>query len=173
VLIVCTGNAARSVMAGLMLEDRAQAAGVPLHLTTAGTHALAGQPASWRTREALAQVAVMEQHMAVSHHRSAQLEAGHLEQADLVVGMETDHVRYIRRIHPKAAWRTATLRRLSRDLPPGPGSLAERVRGLGLEAVELEPSEDVADPAGGELETYVACARELWELTGALWARLC
>ena len=53
-LVLCTGNAARSVMAGFMLELlRDGRAGDPLHIVTAGTHTIDGQPMGMRTRAAL------------------------------------------------------------------------------------------------------------------------
>jgi hypothetical protein len=39
---------------------------------------------------------------------------------------------------------------------------------LGLGAVELEPWEEVADPGGGEVEAFVACAREIVVLVDRL-----
>lgn len=167
VLVLCTGNAARSVMAGYMLEYRAEAAGLPLAVTTAGTHVIDGQPMSMRTRGALATIPELDA-IPVGRHRSRQLEEAELGQAALVVAMEADHVRYVRRRHPAAAPRTATLRRLCRDLgPPGP-PLAARVAALGLDEVELGDWEDVTDPAGGDDAIYTACAHELWELTAQL-----
>ena len=43
---------------------------------------------------------------------------------------------------------------------------------LSLEAVQLEAWEDVADPAGGDLDVFVACARELLHLVSDLAPRL-
>jgi len=166
-LLLCTGNAARSVMAGYMVDRRAQDLKLALAVRTAGTHVVEGQPMSMRTRAGLAAVDPLGEVPAASH-RSHQLTADDLEWADLVVVMEADHVRFVRRHHPDAAPRTATLRRLCRELTPGPDALGARVAGLGLAAVELEAWEDVADPAGGEVEDYVACALELWSLCGEL-----
>ena len=171
VLVVCTGNAARSVMAGYMLELLSDRRHLGLAVTTAGTHTLDGQPMGLRTRAALATIGPLGD-LPVSRHRSRQVEAADFAAADLVVAMEADHVRYVRRVHPAAADRTATIRRLCRDLPPAPGSLAERVTSLELAGVTLGEDEDVADPAGREADVYAACAAELWVLCGELAARL-
>ena len=171
VLVLCTGNAARSVMAGFMLERWAADAGTALEVRTAGTHAVEGQPISMRTRAAIAAIEALAD-VPATRHRSHQLTTADLDEADVVVAMETDHVRFVRRHHPTAASRTATLRRLCRDLSFGPLPLPERVATLGLERVELAPSETVVDPAGGDYEDYEACARELWTLCGELVTRL-
>jgi len=171
VLVLCTGNAARSVMAGYMLEYRAEVAGLALRVTTAGTHVIDGQPMSMRTRAALATIGELDA-VPVGRHRSRQLDEPDLERATLVVAMEADHVRFVRRRHPAAAPRTATLRRLCRDLePPGP-PLARRVAALGLDTVKLGDWEDVTDPAGGDDAIYTVCAHELWQLTDQLMALL-
>lgn len=163
-LVLCTGNAARSVMAGFMLDylkaDRPEEV---LHVVTAGTHTIEGQPMGPRTRTALLMVPELAE-APFKSHRSRQVYEGDLLRADLVVVMEADHVRFVRRQFPEAADRTATLRRLCADLPPAPPSLGERVAGLELAATELSDHEDVIDPAGGEEATYAACVAELWIL---------
>ena len=136
-------------------------------MVTAGTHVVEGQPMSRRTRAALEAVGIRP-----NHHRSRQLTEEDVESADLIVAMAGEHVAYVRRIHPEAAAKTATIKRLCRDLDPGPAPLSARVRQLGLSQVEVEAWEDVADPAGGEDEDYVACAKELRELCLDLGSRL-
>ena len=122
-LVLCTGNAARSVMAGFMLDHLKVGRPVAdLHVVTAGTHSIDGQPMSTRTRAALRSIPELSD-AALGGHRSRQVYEGDLDRAELVVVMEADHVRFVRRQFPRAAGRTATIRRLCRDLPPGPPPL--------------------------------------------------
>jgi protein-tyrosine-phosphatase len=118
---------------------------------------------SLRTRGALAALGVSNH-----AHRSRQLSSDDLRHADLVVAMAREHVQFVRRVHPEAAPRTATLKRLARDLPPASGSIAERVAFLRLDTVELEHWEDVDDPAGGDEIVFHECAREIRTLLDQL-----
>jgi len=161
VLTLCTGNAARSVMAGAMLRS------APVHIVTAGTHVVEGQPMSRRTRDALASVETV-----ADGHRSHQLTDDDVDNADLLIAMAGEHVNFIRRRYPEAAARTGSIKRLCRDLSDGPEPLTERVARLGLAEVVIDGWEDVEDPAGGDDEMYLACARELAGLCLTLLPRL-
>lgn len=163
VVSLCTGNAARSVMAGVLLEEH-----VPgLTVTTSGTHVIEGMPMSWRTRDAILGLG-----LEVPTHRSRQATLDELDRADLVIALACEHVGWMRRVHPRAASRTGTLKRLARDLPSGPAPLSERVEALNLANVLLEPWEDVIDPAGGDVDVFHETAREIQSLIHSLAARL-
>jgi len=111
---------------------------------------------SWRTRDALASIGVR-----ADGHRSHQLRDGDVARADLVIAMAGEHVIYTRRVHPEVSPRTATLKRLARDLAASDEPLTARVAALDLEVVEIEPWEDVADPAGGDLPEFETCVQEI------------
>lgn len=172
-LVLCTGNAARSVMAGFMLEYLKEhgagpaSFGTDLHIVTAGTHTIDGQPMGLRTRTALSALPELAG-STFTGHRSRQVYESDVLRADLVVVMEADHVRFVRRTFPGVADRTATIRRLCRDLTPAPPTLGERLAALHLADAPLRVDDDVTDPAGGDEDAYAACVAELWELCRSL-----
>lgn len=162
-LILCTGNATRSVIAGEVLR---------LHLpdtdvATAGTLSIDGLPMSWRTKAGFEHVGVP-----VPNHRSRQARAEDIEAATLIIGAAPEHVAWVRREYPSAAARTATLRRLHRELAGDDRPLPERVAELDLATVELAPWEEIVDPGGGEVEAFTACAREIVDLVDEVVERL-
>jgi protein-tyrosine-phosphatase len=159
ILFLCTGNAARSVMAGAALAARLP----EVIVETAGTLVVDGQPMSFRTRSALASV-----DLTPPQHRSRQAKAGDLDAATLVIGLAPEHVAWVRREHPGAASRTGTLARIARDLGPAGAPLPDRVAALGLAGVTLEPWEEVVDPGGGDAPEFAACARQIVDLVDAL-----
>ena len=90
----------------------------------------------------------------------------------MVIALAPEHVNWVRREHPAAAAKTATLRRLVRQLGHDDAPLAERVDRMHLADVELAPWEEVVDPGGGEVEAFTACAREVVDLVDDLADRL-
>jgi protein-tyrosine-phosphatase len=170
-LVLCTGNAARSVMAGFMFDSLGEGRPDPLHVVTAGTHTIDGQPMGMRTRAALSRIPELAG-MDFRRHRSRQVYEDDFRRAELVVVMEADHVRFVRRQFAPYADKTGMLRRLCVDLPPGPPVLSQRVAALGLATVDVDNSDDVLDPAGHDGDVYDKVVDELWELCRTLITRL-
>ena len=163
ILVLCTGNATRSVIAGAVLK-----AHLPdVEIITAGTMSIDGLPMSWRTRAGFESVGVTP-----PAHRSRQVEPDDLDGATVVIGLAPEHVQWVRREHPAAAARTVTLKRLARELAADARPLSERVADLHLADVELAPWEEVVDPGGGEVEAFIACAQEVVGLVEDLAERL-
>ncbi|MET0459834.1 MAG: methyltransferase domain-containing protein [Ilumatobacteraceae bacterium] len=163
ILILCTGNATRSVIAGAVLT-----AHLPdVEVVTAGTMSIDGLPMSWRTRAGFESVGVKP-----PPHRSRQVVAEDLDRATVVIGLAPEHVNWVRREHPAAADRTVTLKRLVRELAADGRPLTERVAELHLADAELGPWEEVVDPGGGEVEAFIACAQEVVELVDDVADRL-
>ena len=184
VLVVCTGNICRSPMAeGFLkelLHDRFQGAGgfdaladaEPIEVSSAGTSGWDGSPATPEAIEAAA-----DREADIGSHRARRLAAKHVEGADLVLGMTTEHSEAAVRLAPVAAPRTFTLKELVQLVDalgdPSPGTdpattLRERVRQA--DALRIDGFEgnrfdlDVVDPIGLSQDTYRAVAWELDKL---------
>lgn len=152
-LFVCTGNATRSVIAASLVRQHRP----EWTVASAGTWAIPGLPSSRRTLAALESVGV-----SAPGHRSTTLTREHLDEADLIIAFEVDHVRHIRRLDPAVAGRTGTLPRLVQGDWPGVDLAAEDPIGW----------PEVTDPAGGEVDDFIACAREIAGQVDVLIAQL-
>ena len=159
ILFLCTGNAARSVMAAATLRELRP----DIRVESAGTLSVDGLPISWRTRAAFDDIGIP--HPA---HASRQAQRAHLHDSDLVIGLAPEHVAWVRREHRDVADRTVTLIRLVRVLPRRQPALDVRLRALDLASVALEPWEEVVDPGGGEVPEFVAAARQIHALVQQL-----
>lgn len=168
VCFVCTGNAARSVMAATML----QALNPYPIVRSAGTHVVEGQPMSMRTRVALARYGLAD-----PGHRSRQFSTEDAS-ADLIAVMEPAQVLWVRSRFSSANTVTGSLRRLARDLPRSSvhglasETLSERVASLDLADIPPEPWEEVSDPGAGEQTDFDRVAVEICDLVTMLRERL-
>jgi protein-tyrosine-phosphatase len=163
-LFVCTGNAARSVMAAAMLRAATDA----VNITSAGTHSIPGLPMSTRTRTALAGFGVVDK-----DHLSAQLEQTMVDEASVIAIFEPMHLSYMRKKHPDANSKVASLPRLARDLAAGaPETLEHRLAALALDSHVFEDWEEVIDPAGGDLQVFEDSASEIHALISVFCTKI-
>jgi len=167
ILVVCTGNIARSPMAQRLLEHRL--AGVPwLMVTSAGTWGHEGSPMERPAAAALAEVGIDE-----GGFRARDLATDMVRDAALVLTATRDHRAAVLRHDPSALRRTFTLRELGRlaaapgtqaGMPPGSArarlvvATAAAARG----SVRVPAHEDdVADPFGAPLTVYRTCRDQI------------
>ena len=123
---------------------------------------------SWRTRDAIASLDIP-----VPDHRSRQATVAELDNADLVIALAREHVHVDAARAPdgRAAHRDAEAPR-ARSAAPAPARCGTGSRRCACTRCALEPWEDVVDPAGGDLDVFLACAREIADLLHELIPRL-
>jgi protein-tyrosine phosphatase len=175
ILLLCTANVCRSVMAQAMLSARVAGRPAPVSVTSAGLLA-GGQPPPAET------VAVMAARgFDIAGHVSRRVTAADLVGADLVLGMAREHARHACVLLPECWPRTFTLcELLRRGRAAGaraPGEpLGDWLARAGRDRSRRDllgggPGDDVPDPYGGPLAGYQATAALLDRLTSDLVAQ--
>jgi protein-tyrosine-phosphatase len=145
VLFVCTGNICRSPMAAAILVHLLQERGVDdIDVRSAGTAPWDGSPASEGSY-----LVSLEHGLDLSSHRSRQLTTDIVADADLILGMSSNHV--------------------ERAVQLGGAGKAFLV---GAYAGEPPEDAEVSDPFGGDLEEYRTTYDRLVTLLGAALPRL-
>jgi len=92
ILIVCTGNICRSPMAeGLLKEMMPKNLKERIYISSAGTHAVDGNPATENAIQA-----VRDQGVDISSHRARELNRKLIESSDIILVMEKIHAKIIR-----------------------------------------------------------------------------
>ncbi|MHB8379746.1 MAG: arsenate reductase/protein-tyrosine-phosphatase family protein [Acidimicrobiales bacterium] len=157
---LCTGNVARSVMLGYMLESLAQVGGFDWSIRTAGTHVVEGSAMSSRTRDALQSLDDLGEHHYGSH-RSHQLSSEDVAWADVILTSEANHVLFVRSNFPGASSKSVLFHQFVREAPLDL-AFNEQLRVVATR--EPLATYDVDDPAAGDQATYNACATKLWKL---------
>lgn len=127
VLLVCSANVARSVLAEHLLRKilNNNHALVNVKCTSAGINAVEGQPASSKVSSVL-----RKQNLDVSSHSAKPVTKQLLQTADLVLVMEREHKDFISSQFPEARNKTFTLKEFT-----GEDNL-DTVEPLGLDSFE-------------------------------------
>lgn len=102
ILVVCTGNTCRSPVGEALLRDRLQKRGLTdWQVESAGTWVQVIRGASRYSVEVLA-----EQGLDIRDHRAQMITRQHLQDADLVLCMESGHVEALRAEFPEYTGKT-------------------------------------------------------------------
>jgi low molecular weight protein-tyrosine phosphatase len=159
VLFVCTGNICRSPTAeALARRELARYPGAPIQLSSAGSHALEGNPAASRSV-----LAASTRGASLERHFARELTRRRVRAAGLILCMAAEHRPYVLSYDRTAANRTfllATFARVASQWEWLAGSPAELVALAAEHARELD-GDDIDDPLGHPAEAYAACAERL------------
>jgi protein-tyrosine phosphatase len=165
ILVLCTANRCRSVMAEALLGRLLAARGISASVRSAGLHPAGGQPLP----EVISVMAGYGFDLAA--HRSRAVADGELAESDLILTMARDQLRHAVVAEPRAWPRAFTLKELvRRGQGIGPRVAAEPLADwLGRAHSDRDksallgdsPDDDIADPAGSPLREFVATAARL------------
>ena len=114
VLLVCTGNSCRSVMAEALLKKYLKELGKDdIKVTSAGVGTIGGLPPTDET------IAVMKDDgLDVSGHRSTRIDENIVKGADLILVMEAMHRDFIDSNFPEGSYRTYLLKEYGIESEP-------------------------------------------------------
>ncbi|MFL5878522.1 MAG: hypothetical protein ACJ782_00165, partial [Actinomycetota bacterium] len=170
VLFVCTGNICRSPTAeALARRELARHPGVPIQVSSAGSHALEGNPAASRSM-----LAASRRGASLERHFARELTRRRVRGADLVLCMAAEHRPFVLSYDRSAADRTfllATFARVAGEwdwLATSPAGLVA----LAAEHAREQDGDDIDDPLGQPTEAYAACAERLDGLVSTVIAAL-
>jgi protein-tyrosine phosphatase len=159
VLFVCTGNICRSPTAeALARRELERYPGAPIQVSSAGSHALEGNPAASRSM-----LAASTRGANLERHFARELTRRRVRAADLILCMAAEHRPFVLSYDRAAANRTFLLASFARAasqwewLASSPGELVA----LAAEHAGELDGDDIADPLGHPAEAYAACAERL------------
>ena len=170
VLFVCTGNICRSPTAeALARRELERYPGVPLQVSSAGSHALEGNQAASRSM-----LAASTRGASLERHCARELTRRRVRSAGLILCMAAEHRPFVLRYDRSATHRTfllASFARVAAEWGWTAGSPAELVA-LAAEHVQVRDGDDVEDPLGLAADAYAACAERLDGLVSPVIAAL-
>ena len=159
VLFVCTGNICRSPTAeALARRELERHPGVPIQVSSAGSHALEGNPAASRSM-----LAAATRGASLERHFARELTRRRVRAADLILCMAAEHRPFVLSYDRAAADRTFLLASFARVagqwdwLATSPAGLVA----LAAEHAREQDGDDIDDPLGQSPDAYAACAERL------------
>jgi low molecular weight protein-tyrosine phosphatase len=160
VLFVCTGNICRSPTAeAIARRELARYPGAALRVSSAGSHALEGNPAASRTL-----LAAATRGADLQRHHARELTRRRVRAADLILCMAEEHRPFVLAYDRSAAGRTFLLAAFARAASQWEwlaSSPAELVALAAEHASRTLPGDDIDDPLGHPPEAYASCAERL------------
>ncbi|MEA2498752.1 MAG: protein arginine phosphatase [Actinomycetota bacterium] len=144
-------------MAEVLLRARAQEKGARVTVSSSGTWAIEGEPATPGAIEAM-----RTRGIDLSEHRSRPFEDAEGRVADLIVAMTSVHLREIAAALPGSSQKTRLLKELTQLEAEESGTEAARLDGLlAADRPQWVRSLDLDDPMGLPFQAYEVCATEL------------
>ncbi|MBC9726477.1 low molecular weight protein-tyrosine-phosphatase [Streptomyces sp. TRM68367] len=168
VCFVCTGNICRSPMAESVFRARVAEAGLDglVEVDSAGTDGWhEGDGADPRT------VAVLEENGYDSTHTARQFRSSWFSRLDLVIALDSGHLRTLRRLAPTEQ-DAAKVRLLRSYARPSPGHHPSRSASHAPSAWD-EGDLDVPDPYYGDVDGFEACLEMVEAASAGLLAAVC
>jgi protein-tyrosine phosphatase len=163
VLFVCTGNICRSPTAeALARRELERYPGVPLQVSSAGSHALEGNPAASRSM-----LAASTRGASLERHFARELTKRRVRSAGLILCMAAEHRPFVLSYDRSAADRTFLLTSFARVAAEW-GWMA----GSPAELAQVRDGDDIEDPLGLAADAYAACAERLDGLVSPVIAAL-
>lgn len=186
ILVVCTANVCRSVMAEHLMRSALRSAGLDgrIEVRSAGTQVVIPPWDPEPERHLVSRGAVellRRRGITVETHARTRVDPQLLDASELVLVMERVHLQDIVNLWPPAAPKTFLLKEaalLAERSPLEAVDLPSRVAELDSRrpspkwVLELDRSIDVEDPVGGEPEFFEACAADIESAIDTLIERL-